>query len=116
MIGERLVALAVRRERLRVRAESERRAIAERAHGLAVPLAVVDQVAGCARWLRAHPLAVLAALLAVVAVRPRGALTVAQGGLRLWAAWRALRAPRTRVAWALLPRLLDLYRGWRGRR
>ena len=69
MIGERLVALAVRRERLRVRAEGERRAIAEHAHGLAVPLAVVDQAAGCARWLRAHPLAVLAALLAVVAVR-----------------------------------------------
>jgi len=34
----------------------------------------------------------------------------------VWAAWRALRAPRTRVAWALLPRALDLYRGWRGRR
>jgi hypothetical protein len=43
-------------------------------------------------------------------------VSLAQGGLRVWAAWRALRAPRARVAWALLPRMLDIYRGIRGRR
>lgn len=116
MIGERLTALAVQRERLRMRADGQRQSIAASVRGLDVPLRVIDRAAGGVRWLKLNPAAAVAALVAVVLVRPRSVATLAQGGLRLWAAWRALRAPRTRVAWALLPRMLDIYRGWRGRR
>jgi hypothetical protein len=116
MIGSRLLELAARRERLRMRADAQRSAIAASVHGLDTPIRIVDRTLGGARWLKLNPLAGVAALVAFVLVRPRSAVSMAQGGLRLWAAWRALRAPRARVAWALLPRMLDLYRGLRGRR
>jgi hypothetical protein len=116
MIGERLLALAVRRERLRVRADGEREAIATRVRSLDVPLRMVDRVAGGVRWLKVNPAASVAILVAIVIVRPRAVVALAQGGMRVWAAWRALRGPRARVAWALLPRMLDLYRGWRAGR
>jgi hypothetical protein len=116
MIGERLLALAVRRERLRVRADGEREAIATRVRSLDVPFRMVDRVAGGVRWLKVNPAASVAILVAIVIVRPREVVALAQGGMRVWAAWRALRGPRARVAWALLPRVLDLYRGWRARR
>ncbi len=116
MIGNRLLELAVRRERLRVRADGQRAAIAASVRGLETPIRIVDRTLGGVRWLRLNPAAGVVALLAFVLVRPRSAASMAQGGLRLWAAWRALRAPRARVAWALLPRMLDIYRGLRGRR
>ncbi|MBY0436668.1 MAG: YqjK-like family protein [Burkholderiales bacterium] len=116
MIGNRLLALAVRRERLRVRADGQRSTIAASVRGLETPIRIADRALGGVRWLKLNPAAGVAALVAFVLVRPRNAASLAQGGLRLWAAWRALRAPRTRVAWALLPRMLDIYRGLRGRR
>lgn len=116
MIGERLLALGVQRERLRARADAQRHAIAASTVALERPLRLLDRGADGVRWLKVNPAAGVAVLVAIVLVRPRGVLTLAQGGLRLWAAWRALNAPRARVAWALLPRLLDLYRGLRGRR
>jgi len=116
MIGERLTAIAVQRERLRLRADGQRQAISASMRGLDVPLRIIDGTAGGVRWLRLNPAAAIAALVAIALVRPRGVATLAQGGLRLWAVWRALRAPSARVVWALLPRFLDIYRGWRGSR
>ena len=116
MIGSRLVELAVRRERLRQRADSQRAAIAASVRGLGTPIGIADRALGGVRWLKLNPAAGAAMLVALVLVRPRSAVSLAQGGLRVWAAWRALRAPRARVAWALLPRMLDIYRGIRGRR
>ncbi len=116
MIGEQLLALAVRRERLRVRADGQRDAMAASVRGLEGPLRLFDRAVGGVRWLKVNPAACVAALVAIVLVRPRGVVALARGGLRLWAAWRALRAPRARLVWALLPRFLDIYRGLRGRR
>jgi hypothetical protein len=116
VIEDRLVALAVRRERLRIRAEGQRTAIAASLQRLEGPIHVVDLGLGGVRWLRLNPLVTVVALAALVLVRPRSLLGIARGGLRLWAAWRALRAPGARVAWALLPRLLDIVRGRYARR
>ena len=116
MIGEQLLALSLRRERLRVRADGQRDAIAASVRRLEGPLRLFDRAVGGVRWLKVNPAAWVAALVAIVLVRPRGVVTLARVGLRLWAAWRALRAPRARLVWALLPRFLDMYRGLRGRR
>lgn len=116
MIHQRLLALAVRRERLQVCASQERAAIARHVSRLSRPIGLIDRSMFGVRWLRRNPAVLAIGLITMVALRPRGMLGLAQGGFRLWAAWRALRAPRARVAWAMLPRLLQYYRWWRTRR
>jgi len=116
VIGAQLIALAVRRERLQTRADQQRARVADSLEALAAPLDVVDRAIGGVRWLRGHPLVWVVGVAVIAALRPRGMLGLAQTGLRFWTAWRALRAPQTRVAWALLPRALDLYQRWRLRR
>lgn len=116
MIDDRLLALAVRRERLRIRADGQRAAIAASIGRLEGSIRIVDLGLGGVRWLRLNPLAVGVALAVLLLVRPRSLISLAQGSLRVWAAWRALRAPGARVAWALLPRVVDIFRAWRGRR
>jgi hypothetical protein len=106
----------VRRERLRIRADGQRAAITASIGRLEGSIRIVDLGLGGVRWLRLNPLAVGVALVALFLVRPRSLISLAQGSLRVWAAWRALRAPGARVAWALLPRVVDIYRAWRGRR
>jgi len=116
MIHQRLLALAVRRERLQVCARRERAAIGRHLARLSGPIGLLDRSIFGVRWLKRNPAVLAIGLIAAVALRPRGMLGVARGGLRLWAAWRALRAPRMRVAWAMLPRLLEYYQIWRTRR
>lgn len=115
MIGERRLALAVRRDRLQARADQQRVAIEGTVARLQGPIGRVDQALDSVRWLRAHPGVLVVALVAFTALRPRGVLKLVGGSLRLLTAWRALRAPQTRIAWALLPRVLDYYRLWKRR-
>jgi hypothetical protein len=110
VIGNRLIALAARRERLLMRAQAQRERIATSVGALAGPIGLVDRAIGGARWLRMNPAVLAAGAVVLVILRPRGAFTVARGGLRVWAAWRALRTPQRRLAWALAPRLFDIVR------
>jgi hypothetical protein len=116
MITRQRLALAVRRERLLMRADQQREVIADQAAALAGPIGLADKALVGVRWVRGNPVVLVIGLIAAVALRPRGMLGLGTGGLRIWAAWRALRTSRTRVVWALLPRVFDLLRGLRSRR
>lgn len=85
--------LARRRERLVRRSAHLREDVATGLQVLQPALSWADRIQDAALWLRAHPLAAVAAGLAVAAWRPR---RVMGWGLRAWSAWklvRRLRAP-----------------------
>ena len=79
-----------RRARLLAEAEAERHALAE---GIAVcrsVLVVVDRGIAWATWLRARPYIAVAAVVAVVVLRPRVALEWSARLITLWRVGRLL--------------------------
>lgn len=87
----KLVELAARRGELKAKIEMQRTAVAQHARPLAEALAKADHVAAGVDWLKHHPVAVGAAVAAVVVARPRRAWNWARRGLLLWQTWRTLR-------------------------
>lgn len=79
--------LALRRQLLQQRSILLRERVAQQATGLQPALDLADQVRAGVAWLRAHPLPVAAAALAVALLRPQRTL---RWGLRLWSGWRLL--------------------------
>jgi hypothetical protein len=115
VISRQLLELAVRRERLQARADMQRATVADDLARLAAPLETVDRAIHGVRWLRGHPLILVASIAVLGVLRPRSLMSLVSVGLRIWAAKRALSAPQGRVAWALLPRFVDFYQRWRSR-
>lgn len=89
-----LAELAAERARLRLRAQSEREKLARDLAPLAGALRIVDQGWAGAKWLQAQllerPLVVGAALIIVIAARPRRALRWLRFALSAWQTWRWL--------------------------
>ena len=99
MNHRRAEALASRQRVLLVRSAELRARLATDATVLQRPLALADRVHTGWRWARAHPEALIAALVVVAALRPRRAW---RWGLRVWWGWRTAR--RLQLRWAAIAR------------
>lgn len=88
MPSHRELELELRCRQLVARSSELRLGLAQDAQALARPLAWVDLARDGARWLHEHPLAWLAPLALLAALRPRRALRWAR---RLWRGWRAAK-------------------------
>jgi len=89
---EQLIELARRKERLIARAESQRMAVGTSFRELQAPIAIVDRGLAVGRFLRAHPVLVVALVGAVTVFRRRGLVSVAGRALTAWRLWRSLSA------------------------
>ena len=81
-------ALALRQQRLLLRSEALRSAIAGQARVLEAPLAAADRARAAARWLYARRRWIAVAVVAIVVVRPRRAWRAARWGWWLWRSGR----------------------------
>lgn len=81
----RALALMRRQQRLLLRIAEQRREAARAWQGLQPPLLLADRVRQGWQWLRAHPEWPLAAVAALVLLRPRRAW---RWGWRLWWGWQ----------------------------
>jgi hypothetical protein len=93
---EALLDIARRKERLSARAQAQRQALAGAVHDLREPIGIADRALGIARFLRAHPVlvaaAVTAAVTALVVFRGRGLAGLAGRALSAWRLWRVVSA------------------------
>lgn len=87
-----VIDIARRKEQLIARCATQREAIAGAFRELRQPLAVADRALAVTRFLRAHPVLVLAAVAGVVAFRRRNVLSLVTSGLASWRIWRAIAA------------------------
>ena len=96
-MNPKLLELATRHGALKVRIDEQRRILAHHAVPLEAALARGDSVLQGVDWLKHHPLAIGAAVAAVVVMRPRRAWRWAKRGLFVWRGWQALRNSLSRV-------------------
>lgn len=84
--------LATRRGMLKARIDEQRRALSQHAVPLQAALARGDTVLRGVDWLKHHPLAIGAALAAIVVVRPKQAWRLAKRGFLVWRGWQLVRS------------------------
>jgi hypothetical protein len=87
-----LIDIARRKERLAARSQFQRAAIAANFRELHGPIDVADRALGVARFLRAHPVLVAAAVAAVFVFRGRGVAGLAGRAYSAWRLWRTVTA------------------------
>ena len=87
-----LIDIARRKERLSARSQLQRAAIAENFHGLRGPIGIADRTLGVARFMRAHPVLMVAAVAAVFVFRGRGLAGLATRAFSAWRLWRTVSA------------------------
>jgi len=87
-----LIDIARRKERLSARSQLQRAAIAGSFHELRAPIGIIDRVLGVARFLRAHPVLVAAAVAAAFVFRGRGLSGLAARAFSAWRLWRTVSA------------------------
>jgi hypothetical protein len=93
---KRLIELQLQRGRLLERIAHQRQTLALQvrpvAHTLHVGDRLSDAMAQCKRFAQEHPLAVAAAVGAVVVLRPGGVLRWTRRGLVAWRTWSSVRS------------------------
>lgn len=106
-MNPRMVELALKKQRLQFRAESERAGMIHRLAGIDAALDTVDHVRDQLRWARDK--APLLSLLAValLLIRPRATLKLARRG---WFAWLLLRRGRHGLASWVAPLAVPVLR------
>lgn len=90
-MNDRLLQLATRQGALKARIEAQRHTLAEQAVPLKSALARGDAVLQGVDWLKHHPVAIGAAVVAVVVARPRRAWRWAKRGFLVWRGWQGIR-------------------------
>ena len=90
-MSPRQVELALKRQRLQIRSAALRENFSACAAGWKPVLALADRGNAALQWLRRHPAAPVAALVALLVARPRMVLRWAQRGLFAWQMLRKLR-------------------------
>ncbi len=90
-MSDKLLQLATRQGTLKARIEVQRRTLAEQAVPLESALARGDVVLQGVDWLKHHPVAIGAAVAAVVVARPRRAWRWAKRGFFVWRSWQGIR-------------------------
>ena len=83
-----LTEIRARRAHLMARAAVERERISVQLHAWEAPLVLVDKSIAAARYVRRNPQWIVAAVVLLVVLRPRRALSLARNGLIAWRAWR----------------------------
>jgi hypothetical protein len=91
MYTERLTEIARRKESLVAKSGRERAALVSEFGVWQKPVDVIEQGLAAARFLKSHPLLVVAAMVVVAALGRRKLLRWAGQGLVAWRAWRTLR-------------------------
>lgn len=90
-MNPKLLALATRHGALKARIDAQREALARHAEPIESALARGDTVLAGVDWLKHHPVAVGAAVAAVVVSRPRRAWRWARRGFLFWRGWQSIR-------------------------
>jgi hypothetical protein len=88
---DKLLELATRRGVLQARIDEQRRALSHHVLPLQTALARGDAVLEGVDWLKHHPVAIGAAVAAVVVARPKRAWRWAKRGLFVWRGWQIVR-------------------------
>lgn len=89
-MDERLLALALEKQRQRLKSEALRTELARNAQAMVPLFAAADRVHAGARWLCAHPEAGFAVAAGLTLLRPRFVWRWVRRGLLLWQGWRRL--------------------------
>lgn len=84
-------ALALRRQRLQMRAAGERGALAAQLGALRPVFSAADGIRAGVRWVKENPEWVAGAVVMVVVARPRGTLRFARRAFFVWQGARRLR-------------------------
>ena len=104
----RQVELALRKQKLQLRAEAQRADITQRLAGIDGALDRVDALRDHLAWAKDKVPVLSVALLVVLAARPRLTLRLAK---RAWVGWLLVRQARGGRLSALLPTAIPLLRG-----
>ncbi len=104
----RQIDLALRKQRLQLRAEAERADMTRRLAGIDGALDRVDALREQAAWARERIPVLSVVLIAVLVARPRLTLRLAK---RAWVGWLLVRQLRGGKLSALLPTAVPLLRG-----
>ena len=96
----RLVDIALRKQRLQLRAESQREAMRYRLSGIDAALGRLDAAREHFVWAKEKAPLVSIGVLTILALKPRLTLRLAK---RAWVGWLLLRQARGRPLAALLP-------------
>ena len=107
-MDSRHIELALRKQKLQLRAEVQRADMTRRLAGIDGALDRVDSLRDHLAWAKDKIPLLSVALIAVVAARPRLALRVAK---RAWVGWLLVRQVRGGRLSALLPTAIPLLRG-----
>lgn len=107
-MDSRHIELALRKQKLQLRAEVQRADMTRRLAGIDGALDRVDSLRDHLAWAKDKIPLLSVALIAVVAARPRFALRVAK---RAWVGWLLVRQARGGRLSALLPTAVPLLRG-----
>ena len=97
-MSPRQVELTLKKQRLQMRSGILRDDLAAFAGGLKPAFALADRGRSALRWLRGHPLVLVAAGVALLTARPRAVLRWAQRG---FFGWQALRKVSSIIQLAL---------------
>ena len=107
-MDSRHIELALRKQKLQLRAEAQRTDIAQRLAGIDGALDRVDSLRDNLAWAKDKIPVLSVALLVVLAAKPRLTLRLAK---RAWVGWLLVRQARGGRLSALLPTAIPLLRG-----
>ena len=88
MSVDRQIGLALRKERLLVRANGQREQLAALGGWLRKPCAIADKAMAAGRYVKAHPWSAGVAVGVAAFIGRRHLFRVARFGWRAWSAWR----------------------------
>ena len=90
-MSSKSLELALKKQRLQIASEGLRTDFGDYAAGLRPVFTGADSAVEGARWLRRKPEFVVAAIVALVVIRPRSAWRWARRAFAGWQAWQKLR-------------------------
>jgi hypothetical protein len=90
MFSDRMLDVALRKERLIARSEGQRTLIAEACRRWREPARVIDRAWAGATYLRAHPALIAIGVAAAMILGRRSLFRWAGRGLVAWRAWRSV--------------------------
>ncbi len=99
-MNPRLVEIALRKQRLQLRAEAQRGEMAWRLSGIDATLDRLDNVRGNLAWAKEKAPLISIGLLTLLALKPRASLRLAR---RAWMGWMLVKQAQGRPLAALLP-------------
>ena len=92
-MNQRMLELALKKQRLLIDCATQRRQFAAQAQGLQPLFSGADKLAAGVQWVRQHPALLAASSAAIFILRPRFLVRLAMRG---FSAWQMLQAFRSR--------------------